>query len=217
MGPCSDPLLRFVDLSGAVVGLADTVTSITPATSTDPTAPTDAVTPAEPGWQVLAQTSDLSPVILHKEGQNQRIVAADFNPAQTDLVNRSAFPLFVTNVMNAFRDETPLVLGEPLPPGATLRVGERDVPRAQATEPGLYTLGGQTYAASLFSSAESQLAAFGATTPSAEPEQSSRRVRDAALWLVALALLFLVLEWLLWSRGRRRPWRFRWFGVRMRR
>ncbi len=188
----SDPLLRFVDLSGAVVGLPQTLP------------------PAPPGWQTLAQTADLSPVLLHGEGPDLNVVAANFNPAQTDLVNRSAFPLFVTNVINAFRDETPLLLGEPLPPGATLRVGESAQPRAQATQPGLYTLDGRTYAASLLSSAESRLSTFRGEAVAAEREETSQRVRNAALWLVALAAAFLVAEWLLWSRGRRSRWRPRW-------
>lgn len=191
----SDPLLRFVDLSGAVVGLSDTVT------------------PAEPGWQVLAQTGDLSPVISRREAQSLYIVAANFNPSQTDLVNRSGFPLFVANVMNAFRDGTPLVLGEPLPQGATLLSDEREVARAVADEPGLYSLNGQTYAASLLSSAESQLPAFAMVAAAAEPEEMSQRVRSAALWLVALAALFLVLEWLLWSRSRRSRFRPRWLRL----
>ena len=208
----SDPLLRFVDLSGAVVGLPGNVFGISSGPSSEPASSpvTSAELSAPAGWQVLAQTGDLTPVILRKEGPDLNVVAANFNPAQSDLVNRSAFPLFVTNVVNAFRDETPLVLGEPLPPGATLFVGERELPRAQATQPGLYRLAGQTYAASLLSSAESRLASFQGETVAAEPEETSQRVRDAALWLVALAALFLVAEWLLWSRGRRSPWRPRW-------
>ena len=193
----SDPLLRFVDLSGAVVGLSGPTSE-----------------PAPPGWQTLAQTADLTPVILREQGPNLNVVAATFNPSQTDLVNRSAFPLFVTNVMNAFRDETPLLLGEPLPAGATLSVGGRALPRTEASEPGLYTLNGQTYAASLLSSTESRLGAFEAAATAAEPEQTSQRVRNAALWLVALAAALLVGEWLLWSRGRRRPWRPRWLRSR---
>ncbi|CAN5764231.1 VWA domain-containing protein [soil metagenome] len=192
----SDPLLRFVDLSGAVVGLSDLSSEPAP--------------PIPEGWQTLAQTADLTPVILREQGPNLNVVAANFNPSQTDLVNRSAFPLFVTNVMNAFRDETPLLLGEPLPVGTTLLLGGRTVSRSQATEPGLYTLNGQTYTASLLSSTESRLAAFTAVAVAAEPEQPSQRVRSAALWLVALAAALLVGEWLLWSRGRRRPWRPRW-------
>ncbi len=207
----SDPLLRFVDLSGAVVGLPANLfgasTDSSPGSSSGSSAATVAAT-VPPGWQVLAQTGDLTPVILRKTEPDLNVVAANFNPAQSDLVNRSAFPLFVTNVVNGFRDETPLVLGEPLPPGAALLVGEREVPRAQATQPGLYRLDGQTYAASLLSSAESRLSTFQEETVAPEPEETSQRVRNAALWLVALAALFLTAEWLLWSRGRRRPWHF---------
>ena len=68
-------------------------------------------------WEVLAQTADLTPVLLRQEGQGLSVVAANFNPTQTDMVNRSAFPLLLTNAMNSFRNEASLTLGEPLPGG----------------------------------------------------------------------------------------------------
>lgn len=189
----SDPLLRFVDLNEARVGLSPELPFI------------------NEEWDVLARTSDLSPVILREEVQNFRLVSVNFNPSQTDLVNRSAFPLFVTNVMNSFRNEERLVLGEPLPSSATLSVGERDVERTVVSEPGLYSLNGQTYAASLLSTAESRLPSYTPAETAPPPDDDTtvaERARNIALTLVAAALIFLLAEWALWSRGRR-GWTFR--------
>ena len=190
----SDPLLRFVDLNEARVGLSSDL----PFTNES--------------WDVLARTSDLSPIVLREDAQNFRLVAVNFNPSQTDLVNRSAFPLFLTNVMNSFRNEERLVLGEPLVGGAALRVGEREEARAFVSEPGLYSLDGQTYAASLLSTAESRLPSYTPTeatvTPPPEETTTAERARNVALALVAAALIFLLAEWALWSRGRR-GWTFR--------
>ena len=192
----SDPLLRFVDLNEARVGLSSDL-----AFTND-------------SWEVLARTSDLSPIILREDEQNFRLVAVNFNPSQTDLVNRSAFPLFLTNIMNSFRNEERLVLGEPLPEGTTLLDGERAQARDVVSEPGLYRLDGQVYAASLLSTAESRLPSYRpaevAVTPPSEETTTAERARNAALVLVAASLIFLLAEWALWSRGRR-GWTFRRF------
>ena len=181
----SAPLLRFVDLSETRVGL-------------DPAGPSYG-----DEWEVLARTADLTPVLLRSQGETSDLIAATFHPSQTDMVNRSAFPLLLTNIMNSFRDEERLVLGEPLPAGASLVGVDGDVSRAAATEPGLYRVAEQTYAASLLSAAESRLSFYEPPeTDAALAPGVSERVRRAALWLVALALVLLLTEWLLWSRGR---------------
>ena len=196
----SDPLLRFVDLSETRVGLNP-----------------DGVPFEGEGWQTLAQTADLTPVLLRQEGQGLTVVAANFNPTQTDVVNRSAFPLLLTNVMNSFRNEASLTLGEPLPEGSSIRStsgsGERNLARSRVTEPGLYTVNNQTYAASLFSTAETRLPSFTPVESETPPPslETSERVRNAALWLVAVAALFLLAEWLLFSCGRS-GWRWQFWS-----
>ncbi|HLU83150.1 MAG TPA: BatA and WFA domain-containing protein, partial [Trueperaceae bacterium] len=70
------PLLRFVDLRDLVVGL-------------DPARP--ALAEAD-GWQVLARTADLAPVLRVRDAEGIWEVEAAFHPSQTDLILRPAFP-----------------------------------------------------------------------------------------------------------------------------
>lgn len=190
----SDPMLRFVSLDGALVGLSP--------------AP-----PALPeGGTVLARTAELRPVLLRWQTPERELVYADFNPAQTDLVNRSAFPLFIANVMASFRAEARLPLGAPLPAGSSLVSGESRAPRSSASEPGIYEVGGERYTVSLLSDAETRLSGAEAAPAGAEPEAPagvSEQLWSAALVLVALALAALLAEWLLFSRARLPRWRLR--------
>ena len=184
----SDSLLRFVDLSQAVVGIPST--------------------PAPEGWEVLAQTGNLSPVLLRAEENGVSSVFLNVNPAQTDLVNRTAFPLLLANIVGSFRDESRLTLGQPLPEGSVLLNGRSEEPVSEVSGPGLYQVNGETLSASLLSAPESRL-------PAGNPEAGvsgrgvvgSDRVRSAAPWLIGIACLALLAEWLLWSRERGR-WRF---------
>lgn len=183
----SDPMLRFASLGGALVGLA-------------PEPP-----PLPEGGTVLARTAELRPVLLRWQTLAGELVYADFNPAQTDLVNRSAFPLLIANVMASFRASARLPLGAPLPAGSSLVSGESLVSRASASEPGIYQVGGERYAVSLLSDAETRLPGAEARPASAEPETraaTSEQLWSAALLLVALALAALLAEWLLFSRAR---------------
>jgi hypothetical protein len=180
----SEPLLRFVDLSETIVGVAPELRFEEAAS-----------------WQVLARSSDLTPLILSQQNHDRQVVALNFHPSQTDMINRSAFPLFVANVINSFREEARLPLGSPLPDGAV------------ALTPGIYEAAGEQYAVSLLSRSEtqlpsnSQLASQAETAPGPADDALSERVRSVALWLVILATLLLLAEWVLFSRNTR-GWSF---------
>lgn len=184
----SDPLLRFVDLTGVRVGLGDTLLEL-----------------PEGERRVLAQTEGLNPALLILKTRDRTVVALPFHPSQTDMVNRAAFPIFIANVIDAFRGENRLTLGSPLPTDAPITFNGREVSLERATEPGIYRFGGGVYSASLLSAEESLLptplvADGGQDEPPAARE--SERQQSFALWLVLAALVALTLEWLLWSRGR---------------
>ncbi len=187
----SDPLLRFVDLTGVTVGLPP---------EDSPEGPSEDSTALPEGdWRTLAQMSDLSPAILGLSEPGVEAAFLRFHPSQTDLVRRVAFPILMTNLMNTFRGEPRLPLGAPL------------TEEARATEPGVYTVGGAPYSVSLLSTEESRLAT---SLPTTAPPQSSAASsaegtatqRNLGLWLTLVALLVLVGEWLLWSQVRGGGW-----------
>ncbi len=183
----SDPLLRFVSLADTVVGLG-------------PEAPLP-----EGDWQVLARTGDLRAVIQHLQTPESDLVYAAFHPSQTDMVNRSAFPLLVANIVGSFREEARLPLGAPLPEGSALLLDAREQARDQASEPGLYLVEGEQVAVSLLSANETRLPGPAPSVASAEEAPAtaaSEQLWGAALWLVGLALLALLAEWLLFAHGR---------------
>ncbi len=181
----SDPLLRFVDLTGVTVGLPPEDAEAAPLPAGD--------------WRTLAQTSDLSPALLRLSEPGVEAALLRFHPSQTDLVRRVAFPILMTNLMDAFRGEPRLPLGAPLSVDGG-NAGER------ATEPGVYTVGGAPYSVSLLSAAESRLetslpTALSTQSGAANPPEEATERRNLGLWLTLTALLVLVGEWLLWSRG----------------
>lgn len=171
----SDPLLRFVDLTGVVV------------------APSAAPLPLPLARaDVLAKTSDLTPVLLRWQEAGRELVLFRFHPAQSDLSRRPAFPIVLANALEAFRSETTVPLGTAL--GADLWLGQ----------PGRTEVGGRAYTAAPLPTSESRLAVT--AVPRLAPavvEGSSGAIRNPALWLVLLALLLLLAEWLLWARERR--------------
>lgn len=193
----SDPLLRFVDLSETVVGIDF-----------------DNVTKLSEDWQIVAETSDLSPVIARLESPEQTVLLLNFNPSQSDMVNRSAFPLLMTNIVNAFREEEKLVLGQALATTGQLLRGPfgrvTEQPKSFVDTPGIYSLNGELYTASLLNAGESRLPAAisEAALTDTTSERSSERTSNLAIWLITLAALLLLSEWLLWSRSKT-AWAFR--------
>ncbi len=191
------PLMRFVDLQDVVVGLDPARTPWT----------------VSGGWQTLASTAELEPVLRYRDSGGVRVLQAAFNPTQTDLVLRAAFPALVANYLRQVRGDASVALGAALQPGTTL--GGEVV--SYAVRPGIYREpGGGVVVASLDSDAESRLPAppvsDGKGTPRAARGEARPLLGEApasslAWILLTLALLALVVEWLLWS-GRsafRRP------------
>jgi Ca-activated chloride channel homolog len=186
----ADPLFRFVDLANSSVGLASPVPF------------------ANPEWQTLAQSSALTPIILRYQNENLRLVAFNFSPLQSELVNRSAFPLLVANIVTSFRLESSLPLGTPLPEGAVRLEGEEETFARVADVPGLYRADNILYTASLLNAEESRLTPPETVTQtSTTPLARSARATPFAFWFIVLALAALLAEWLLWSRGRG-GWKF---------
>ena len=179
-----DDLFRFVDLRETVVGLAP-----------------EAQQPSGEGWETLARTADLRPVISRYRGEGRTIIRVAFHPSQTDMVLRPAFPAFIANVMNSFRGEAVLPLGSPLPEGST--IDGREV--GFALEPAVYETPAGPVAASLLSAAETQLPRPDADVTSPSDRGAPLEVIEASrgLWLlmVILALAVLLIEWVGWSRG----------------
>jgi Ca-activated chloride channel homolog len=184
------PLLRFVDLSGVVVASGE---------GTPPLAEAD--------WRPLAQTDTLSAAIQRLVMPEVEAVYLDFHPTQTDLVNRTAFPIFLYNVFQEFRGEDRLTLGGPLPPAERIFVNGQETRAERVLVPGLYNLDGRLYSASLLSPEQSRLPAAPAAVAEVPPRAETGTVRalDWAIWFLLLALVLLLAEWLLWSRGAT-PW-----------
>lgn len=176
-------LMRFVDLRDLLVGLGPVATAWVD----------------EPGWEVLARTAELEPVLRARQSDGAWQVQAAFHPSQSDLVLRSAFPTLIANLAAAVETTVRLRLGEALP-GAPVAVpegavGQSAVGPAVAGVPGVYRIAGQvggvageTLAlASLLSAAESRLeatpriAALGPTAGgSAAPSQATGAQSTAA-------------------------------------
>jgi len=181
----ADLLLRFVDLTGVTVGLDPNLSPL-----------------PEGNWQVLARSETLEPLILRLHEPGRDAVALRFNPAQSDIVHRIAFPILIANIIDAFRGEERLPLGAPLPLGALLN--GQPAALSRAVLPGVYTVARNLYTASLQNAEESRLpVARMAPVATAPLTGQGERAWAGWLWLVLAALVLLVAEWLLWSRGGR--------------
>jgi hypothetical protein len=130
-----------------------------------------------------------------------------FHPVRGDLTLRPAFPTLVVNLVDEVRGEDRVPLGATLPPGAT-REGR---PVDAALEPGPYQVDGRTVFASLLDERATRLPGPEAldaatdvaagTADSADPSEA-RSLREVTPWLVAAAMLLLLLEWWGWSGAR---------------
>lgn len=97
----ADSLMRFVDLRDVVVGLD----------------PERQAWEETEGWQVLARTADLTPVVRARQDASGLTLQLAFHPAQSDVVLRTAFPALVANLMGQLDTTVRVRLGEPLPGG----------------------------------------------------------------------------------------------------
>ncbi|MEZ4605512.1 MAG: BatA and WFA domain-containing protein [Deinococcales bacterium] len=135
-------------------------------------------------WQVLAEGEGLEPLIAYHQTSFQEVLFLNFHPDESDLVRRSAFPILIANVVNAARA------------GKQLPLGSQGI-----TIPGVYELNGEHYSLNLFNQQESQLipSAPLAAGPVAQVTTLQERQAPLALWLLALLLVTLLAEWLLFN------------------
>jgi hypothetical protein len=193
----SDPLLRFADLSGVVVATSED--AFIPSLEWQPLAESQSLVP------VIAKTSNLATSnVAETTDAAVEAVAFSFHPTQNDMVRRVAFPIVMTNIIERYRSESRLPLGTILP--ASSGAGRSGAGRV--LEPGLYSLDGRLYSASLLDASESRLQVARAavaeeeTTDTPDTAVTSEQRLEVAYILVLIALLLLVAEWWLWSRGR---------------
>ena len=109
-------MLRFADLTGVVVA---------PSTAPLPL-------PLEQA-EVLAQTADLTPVLLRWHEGGRELIYFGFSPSQSDITRRPAFPIVLANILEGFRSEAQVPLGTALAAGRWL------------TEPGRNVVAGRSY------------------------------------------------------------------------
>ncbi len=181
-------LLRFVDLIDVQVGL-------------------------DPGWQpeqtpdqvVLARSADFRPVLLSYRSGDRQVVELAFDPAQSDLIYRPAFPTLVANTIARFRGEESLRLGQPLPDGAT----QGGQPVGIAHAPGVYDYPGGQLSVSLLSAGETRLpgprASSEGPVETAAAEGVAATDNNVTRWLLLLLPVLFAVEWLLWSRRSAAP------------
>ena len=179
------PLLRFTELQDVRVGL-------------DPAAAEQAEENRS-GAEVLARAADLTPVLTAWTEGRTRFVGLAFNPAQTDLIYRPAFPVLTANIIDGFRGTDAIRLGETVPEGTTFS-GE-EVHRA--LRPGPYVLAdGATVAASLLSATQTELP--GPESPPGDaaapaPEAAAGDL-DLSRWLLTALFALLLAEGVLFRR-----------------
>lgn len=213
----SDPLLRFVDLRELRVAYVDPppfgeeegwtplvhgVVERAEAAGDDPRADADGQADAETD----AEAAPSVPLLQRLDRPEGPVWRLAFHPVRGDLTLRPAFPTLVVNLIDEVRGEDRVPLGATLPAGAT-REGR---PVDAALEPGPYQVDGRTVFASLLDERATRLPgpeAFDAATASdpapaeAEPAEARSR-REVTPWLVAAALLLLLLEWWGWTGAR---------------
>ncbi len=108
----ASPIMRFVDLNEALVGINKAAPSWTGSEAD--------------GWRVLARADDLTPLLRMRRTAAGSVLQFGFHPSQSDVVLRPAFPALVANWVAAL-DSTPrLRLGETIP-GQTTAVLEPGV------------------------------------------------------------------------------------------
>ena len=166
-----------------------------------------------PGWQpeltpdqvVLARSADFRPVLLSYRSGDRQVVELAFDPAQSDLIYRPAFPSLVANTVARFRGEESLRLGQPLPDGAT----QGGQPVRFAHVPGVYDYPGGQLSVSLLSANETRLPGPRASTegPAATAAAAEATATDnnVTRWLLLLLPVLFAVEWLLWSRRSAAP------------
>ncbi len=169
----------------------------------------DVPPPEIPGgsWSVLARAGQKA-LILRGDGPGVRAIYIAAHPLDSDLRSSPAFPVAIFNAMSEFISVPNLPLGSRLP-DAQVSFDGRDAPGlTRALLPGVYAVGGRTFAANLASSGQTRFAVGASgvqrlgrdapdTVSSAPPAESPWRAV-----LLLLALLALLAESYLRGGGR---------------
>jgi hypothetical protein len=187
----ASPWLRFANLEGVRARVSD------------------APPPEIPGgsWTVLARAGQ-KPLILHGDGPGVRALYVASHPLDSDLRSSPAFPVMIFNAMSEFISVTSLQLGSRLPDGPVEFDGRAAPGLTRALLPGVYSVGGRTFAANLASSSQTRFAVgasgvqrLGRDAPEtvlgAPPAESPWRAV-----LLLLALVALLIEAYLRGGGR---------------
>ncbi|MEO5951080.1 MAG: VWA domain-containing protein [Chloroflexia bacterium] len=217
----SDDLLKFVDLSGVHIGIAQEIIT--------------------PSWaRVLVRTTAGDPLMLAGETEGKRVVIFAFDLHQTDLPLQVAFPILVSNVVAWLQPQATLDLPPTLgagdavsiralpeadeivvtPPGdnaqSTTLQPQGQVSFAATDSLGVYTVQqrakGQLigepeqFAVNLFSLDESNitpnpdLTISGQATNPNGPTTQEETPLEIWPWVLAIGLLVLALEWWVYNR-----------------
>ena len=179
----TDALLRFASLEGVRARLS---------VLAPPTIP-------DGSWRGIA-FAGAKPFVWRGDGPGVRAVYIAAHPLESDLRRLPAFPVLIFNILQEFAAPVPLALGAGLPAGDVVLNGKNTSGIRQALLPGVYEIGRQRFTANLTGSqitrlntGESSTARIGQTL---ETNRSSAIASgsSSAVWLLALALLALLLE-----------------------
>lgn len=216
----NDPLLRFVDLSGVHIGIAQRIIT--------------------PSWaRVLVRSTTGDPLMLAGEIEGKRVVILAFDLHQTDLPLQVAFPILTSNLVEWLQPQATLDLpptlgaGDPVsiralpeadeivvtPPGdgaqSTTLQPQSSISFAETGSLGVYTVQQRAkgeplgepeqFAVNLFSLDESNitthaelvLAGTGAAGGNVTQEEAPLEIWP---WVLVIGLLVLALEWWVYNR-----------------
>lgn len=216
----NDPLMRFVDLSGTHIALAQRIIA--------------------PSWaRVLARTTAGDPLILAGETDGRRVAVVAFDLHQSDLPLQIAFPILISNLVEWLQPSTlveaPAALGAgdainiralpeadeivvTSPAGAGKQTSLRaagQVSFAATDELGVYSVQQKSkgkaigppaeFAVNLFSRQESDITPHSELTftgTEASPATASaRRPLEIWPWVLLASLLLLSIEWWFYNRA----------------
>ena len=179
----TDALLRFANLEGVRVRLSPLAPPLIP----------------DGSWRGIAFSS-AKPFVWRGDGPGVRAVYIAAHPLESDLRRLPAFPVLIFNILQEFAAPVSLSLGAGLPAGDALLNGKQTSGIRQALLPGVYEIGRQRFTAALSSSQITRLNTGASGTAQIGKALSTSRSSaiapssSSAVWLLALALIALLLE-----------------------
>ena len=179
----TDGLLRFASLEGARVRLSPLAPPLIP----------------DGSWRGIA-FAGAKPFVWRGDGPGVRAVYIAAHPLESDLRRLPAFPVLMFNILQEFAAPVPLSLGAGLPAGEVVLNGKQTSGIRQALLPGVYEIGRQRFTANLSSSQITRLNTGASSTAQLGEALATSRLSalltgsSSAVWLLALALVALLLE-----------------------